>query len=865
MDETIEYKLAWTIFFEAFATKLLAYIDKRKELVNKLQNVFNKINMPFPKLEEDGIVEEVDPFTVFGMFNKGITNNNRIKILTGIAQEFDIPIDVPSSFDGIPVLLPMKSSFVHFKAHRGVNDIDNLWIVFESALKYVENPSEENKSAFINSYDVATTITGVNWNLTMGLYWIRPYSFLNLDGKNREYMLKEKITDKIKVLPKGNEYLKLCEEVRTKIIDMYLYESLPQLSHAAWIDAQGEYLPSLKEYDPGITKEQWKSFILEIELPDHPSPMQTLKAMLTLDGEASCKKLSELYGCKPEYYNACVMNLGRRAVKYFKIEPYKEGNTNKYFTLPMQGKWTFENGTKYYVYRIRPELKEALLELDIINSSKIALYCEEENTMSNISLNTILYGPPGTGKTFNTVNYAVAIIENKSIDSVKAEDYTTVLNRYNKYKENGLISFTTFHQSYGYEEFIEGIKPVMDEESQNISYEIKSGVFKEFCEDARIPENTEINHNTKLWKVILKSRELSNANTVKKECFRDGKIMFDWDAKESYPKDANAYHQIIRFQEKVNIGDIVVIYAGGSKNIDAVGIITSDAIFDENKQEYKWSRSVDWIEVDKIRDIKALNGNTHLDNDKLQELKRVNLVEFMKTILPQNFTANNKNYVFIIDEINRGNISKIFGELITLIEDSKRAGEKEAASAILPYSGESFSIPSNVYIVGTMNTADRSIALMDTALRRRFSFVEMMPDSNVLQDLKADKVGDIDIAEMLDTMNKRIEYLYDREHTIGHAFFTKLQGENATIDNLRMIFEKTIIPLLQEYFYEDYEKIRLVLGDNGKSDENQFIKAIPTDTKELFKGSVDFDLPEYRYEINKDAFGKPESYIGIYK
>ena len=143
--ETIEYKLEWTVFYEAFATKLLEYKDKRKELVNKLQNVFNKINMPFPKLEEDGIVEEVDPFTVFGMFNKGITNNNRIKILTGIAQEFDIPIDVPSSFDGIPVLLPMKSSFVHFKAHRGVNDIDNLWIVFESALKYVENPSKENK------------------------------------------------------------------------------------------------------------------------------------------------------------------------------------------------------------------------------------------------------------------------------------------------------------------------------------------------------------------------------------------------------------------------------------------------------------------------------------------------------------------------------------------------------------------------------------------------------------------------------------------------------------------------------------------------------------------------------------------------
>ena len=170
------------------------------------------------------------------------------------------------------------------------------------------------------------------------------------------------------------------------------------------------------------------------------------------------------------------------------------------------------------------------------------------------------------------------------------------------------------------------------------------------------------------------------------------------------------------------------------------------------------------------------------------------IIEKYSPISEMGITQKKENYVFIIDEINRGNISKIFGELITLIEDSKRAGRKEEASAILPYSGKKFSVPQNVYIIGTMNTADRSIALMDTALRRRFSFVEMMPDTGCLENIV---VEGINIAKVLDVINKRITYLYDREHTIGHAFFMKLH-EEPTMEKLAEIFEKSIIPLLQE-------------------------------------------------------------------
>lgn len=254
---------------------------------------------------------------------------------------------------------------------------------------------------------------------------------------------------------------------------------------------------------------------------------------------------------------------------------------------------------------------------------------------------------------------------------------------------------------------------------------------------------------------------------------------------------------------------------------------------------------------------------------KLPNMGVTELIEFAIQKNPElrkkQLESNTKPYVFIIDEINRGNISKIFGELITLIEDTKRKGMPEQISAILPYSGHKFSVPSNVYIIGTMNTADRSIALMDTALRRRFQFVEMMPDSNILKKIGADKVDDLDVALMLDKINERITFLYDREHTIGHAFFTKL-AHSPDIKTLEIIFDKTIIPLLQEYFYEDYQKIQLVLGDNGKTnDDLKFIQDEKIKVQNIFKGNIDdvVDLPEKKFKINKIAFSNIESYKQI--
>ena len=272
-----------------------------------------------------------------------------------------------------------------------------------------------------------------------------------------------------------------------------------------------------------------------------------------------------------------------------------------------------------------------------------------------------------------------------------------------------------------------------------------------------------------------------------------------------------------------------------------------------------------------------LNGDVNLDRITIYRLTRVVAGDLLNRI-PKNenikIETETQPYVFIIDEINRGNISKIFGELITLIEETKRTGSIECVPATLPYSQIPFSVPDNVYILGTMNTADRSIALIDTALRRRFHFVEMMPDTDVLKKLNSDNCEieidgiKLDIVKLLEVINNRITLLYDREHTIGHAFFTALV-ENPTIETLRGIFEKKIIPLLQEYFYDDYCKIQLILADNAKSsDDFKFILDSKVRIKDIFKGNADEILNTenemIKYTIQVDAFDKIQSYIEIY-
>ncbi|EAI7484789.1 AAA family ATPase, partial [Campylobacter jejuni] len=400
-------------------------------------------------------------------------------------------------------------------------------------------------------------------------------------------------------------------------------------------------------------------------------------------------------------------------------------------------------------------------EQDIFITERVQ---SEESNMKIIPLNQILYGPPGTGKTYHTIDKALEIISKEEKIQIPSEDDR--INRkklFDEYVKNGQIVFTTFHQSYGYEEFVEGIKPHIDSEenSKEIKYEIKDGIFKELCEKAL--ENRDSIKNFNFY--IDKLKE---------------KVKIDDNNPEKYFELPNTKYSIQ--------------YRNGK---------TFRIKFDDMSKNHKdYPVSIDNIEkLYKTSNIDEIYNSAYV-RAILNYLKLQGLEDYKEKDEKVNLP-----YIIIIDEINRGNVSKIFGELITLIEASKRIGEKEELKVTLPYSGEKFGVPKNVYIIGTMNTADRSITSLDTALRRRFEFIEMIPD---VSKLSMDCEG-INLQELLKAINTCIEYLLDREKTIGHAFFIGVENLN----DLKSIFQNKIIPLLQEYFYNDYALINAVLNDNG--------------------------------------------------
>ena len=414
-------------------------------------------------------------------------------------------------------------------------------------------------------------------------------------------------------------------------------------------------------------------------------------------------------------------------------------------------------------------------------------------------LNQILYGPPGTGKTYNTIAKAIEIIETRKVgkEEINGKEERKILKKkFDEYVQSGQIKFVTFHQSYGYEEFVEGIKPVFNQD-KGLEYKITNGVFKDICKNAIFNVGDTIEGYT----ISYVGSELIK---LKKKNI-EGEI----------PVPIYLIEELVRLLKN--------------------GSITIEDIKNRSAAEKN----------PEILEKYIVNGYTNLFTYLVEYYMEKSSIKIKKRIL-------------IIDEINRGNISKIFGELITLIEPSKRLGATDEIMVELPYSKEKFGVPSNLYIIGTMNTADRSIALMDTALRRRFEFVEMMPEYNNLKE-----VAGIDIGQMLKTINERIEYLYDRDHTIGHAYFINVPD----METLANVFKNKILPLLQEYFYDDWEKIRLVLGDNQKNKDLQFVKIKKNmATKELFGPKIDDIDDKVLYEISdQETFNNPQSYIKIYE
>ncbi|WP_431167234.1 McrB family protein [Tenacibaculum halocynthiae] len=405
------------------------------------------------------------------------------------------------------------------------------------------------------------------------------------------------------------------------------------------------------------------------------------------------------------------------------------------------------------------------------------------------AINQILYGPPGTGKTYATKELAV----DKIFGVDKNRNREEVIKLYKKLVDNQQVVFTTFHQSMSYEDFVEGIKPKT--QGNDVIYDVEDGIFKLLSDTAK--DNWEAYHNN----------------------ISDKKVAFD-DVFNQLKEDWEENNEI-QFPMKREGNDFTII-----------GFTNRSIQFKKASGGTGHTLSIDTLKKGfyNEKSIRSTGVGIYYPS----------IIDRLKTYKASKEESTElKSHVLIIDEINRGNLSAIFGELITLLEPDKRLGQKEEITVTLPYSkSESkFGIPSNLHIIGTMNTADRSVEALDTALRRRFEFKEMMPDPSLLKHIKFD---DFNLETVLTMINNRIELLLDRDHTIGHSYFF----DTTTKEQLETVFNNKVIPLLQEYFYNDYEKIGLVLGEG-------FVQKIKNDKKVTFPNFIESDnfIPEVKYRL----------------
>ena len=649
----------WIDFYTEFATKLLPFKNDRKSLVRKIYAVYNIAGISVPKLESGDEIIDIDPFTIFGTFNKGITNANRIAILNGIASEFGIAATVPGNFDGIPVLNNLKATFYGFKDGRKANDIDNLWSLFEAALALADNDTENNRQKFSEAYDKVHNQRCIRWNITMGLYWIRPYTFINLDSRNRWFIADAQnmpgefviaVEKKLKKVPYAADYLEI-KDLCKKTLDTgeYGYKNFPDLSYTSWVVSEKVNQEIAAEKDQKTSKAEFLKWFMPL-----------LQALRDLGGSATPadarKKIIENEHLSDEIVNE---TRGKTNVNKFENEVAFARNylvEAGYIDKSVRGVWTLTeagksvkltaemasdifkkivSGAKSMKTNDSDDEQEITYQEYTVENFLDDVYMPEEDYTRLVGLlrnkkNIILQGAPGVGKTYAANRLAYSMMGVKDVERVM---------------------MVQFHQSYSYEDFIMGFRP------SATGFELRKGAFYNFCKKAE--------------------------------------------------KDS--------------------------------------------------------------------------DNE----------------------------YFFIIDEINRGNLSKIFGELFMLIENDNRGNALQ-----LLYSDEKFAVPKNVYIIGMMNTADRSLAMLDYALRRRFAFFDIKPGfetpgfSEYRKALDNEKFNKL--ISCVESLNREI---FDDESLgegfcIGHSYFCNLQPDTIDDSWLYGVVEYELIPLLKEYWFDEPMKVK---------------------------------------------------------
>ena len=817
-------KFEWIDFYSEFATKLLLFKNDRKALIERINDVYTAINMQVPKLESGGDIIDIDPFTIFGLFNKGITNSNRIAIIRSIANVFGIEAKVPNNFDGIPVLNNLKATFYAFKEDRKADDIDNIWNVFEAALRLADNDTEQNRKEFSMWYDLVHDQRCIRWNITMGLYWIRPYTYINLDSRNRWYISNvenmpaefvNSIKKKINKVPNATDYLFIKDAcIKALEVGSYEYKNYPELSYSAWIVSEQvnrqKAAANGKKLSTAAFLRWFKPLIQALrDLGGSGTPAEA-RAKIVENEQLSDEEVNAIRGKnnvnkfenEVAFARSYLVNAGYIDKSIYGVWTLTEAGKSVEMTDDMASD-IFKSGVAQA--QNSREKKGAAIADDDVDTVHYWIYAPGENSCMweefySEGIMAIGWGEIGDLKTFD------------SKDAMKS-----------KMKE-------TFDAS--------------------LSYKNAAHATWQFVNDMKIGDIVFVK---KGMHQLVGRGVVSSDYEYDADCNdKYGNIRkVNWTHKGEWPHPGQAVMKTLTditsytdYVEKLN----ALFEDESAEDVEEVSknypVYTEDDFLDEVfMAEEEYSKLVGILKAKKNVILQGAPGVGKTFAAKrlaysvmgVKDIDRVMMVQFHQSYSYEDFIMgfrpsttgfelkkgafynfckkaeidSDNDYFFIIDEINRGNLSKIFGELFMLIENDKRGIELQ-----LLYSDEKFAVPANVYIIGMMNTADRSLAMLDYALRRRFAFFEIKPgfETDGFREYKMSLDNDkfnklINCVEKLNSVIASDESLGEG-FCIGHSYFCNFEADKIDNECLYGIVEYELIPLLKEYWFDEPTKVK---------------------------------------------------------
>lgn len=814
----------WTSFYSEFATKLLEFKDNRAELIADIQSAYSAINMKLPKLESEDSIIDIDPFTVFGLFNKGITNANRIAILESFATVFNIKSKVPDNFDGIPVLNNLKATYYGFKDDRQADDIDNLWGLYESAINLAEKDDATNRAIFTKWYDTVHDQLGIRWNITMGLYWIRPYEFINLDSRNRWFIVDpdnmpvdfvNSVKKKLNKVPYAAEYLAIKDACLHALKDgNYEYKNYPELSYSAWIVSEQVNQEKAEVKGKKSSKEaflRWFAPLIQAlrDLGGSGTPAEA-RAKIIENEQLSEDEINETRGKNN-------VNKFENEVAFARSYLVNAG----YIDKSVYGIWTLTEAGKSV--DMTSEMASDIFK-NVLSSSQSK---QGKNTaaLADEDVHTVRYWlyAPGEGSCMWDEFYTSGImaIGWGEIGDLSAFDSKDAM----KIK----------------------MREVIDE---SLSYKNAAHATWQFANEMKIGDIVFVKkgmHQIIGRGVVMSDYEYDDTRDDEYKNIRQ----VDWTHNGEWPHPGQSVMKTLTD---------ITSYTDYVEKLDSLFEDETEEDAEDVEKTYPPYTKEDFLsevfmpeeEYEKLSGILRIKKNIILQGAPgvgktfaakriafsmmgVKDVERVMMVQFHQSYSYEDFIMGfrpstdgfelkrgafynfckkaeidgENDYFFIIDEINRGNLSKIFGELFMLIENDKRG-----VSLQLLYSDEKFSVPKNIYIIGMMNTADRSLAMLDYALRRRFAFFEIKPGFTTdgfreyrmsLENEKFDKL--IACVESLNNVISNDESLGDG-FCIGHSYFCNLLPDTIDDQVLSGIVEYELIPLLKEYWFDEPTKVK---------------------------------------------------------